>query len=542
MVTQPMAVYAGVSALGALLVSAGLTAVLCKVAPRWGLLDYPDPRRKLHARPTPVGGGVAIFLSLCVVLAANFALPNPWGFRVAQDWQDVVVLLVAAGWLVAVGLWDDRFTLRGRYKLLAQVVAACIVVGGGYSFTRLNIFGLSADLGQFGPLVAVLWFLGTINSINLLDGMDGQAGSLAVIFSVSIAIMACLTGHFAVAFVAILLAAATLGFLLFNLPPARIFLGDAGSMFIGLMLGVLAVRASLKGPSTLLVGAVLLLWFLPMLDTVAAVVRRKLTGRSIYSTDRLHIHHRFSERLGGNVRALCVITALAFLTSCFAVASLVMGNDLFALGAAMGVLIGLVTTGLFGRAECRLALAAVKKVLRRDVAYLFSRERKSVCEGLHLSGCGSWDNLWRQLLDPAEQYNVVYARIDLNDDRSRESYIGEWRTAKPIRHEEHPVSSHSVPLWVENRPVGRIEAVLLRRAETFQRDVEFVLSLADPFESRLRELGRRRETEVADTAAYRADSTTVTRVDFPGSPAFGGGNGNGRKEPAVKDGELLPKG
>lgn len=539
MMTQPMAVYAGVSALAAFVISACLTAILCKVAPRWGLLDYPDPRRKLHARPTPVGGGVAIFLSLCLVLAANFALPNPWGFRVAQDWWDVITLLAAAGWLMLVGLWDDRFGLRGRYKLVAQLLAACVVVGGGYSFTRLNFFGLSVDLGEFGPIVAVLWFLGTINSINLLDGMDGQAASLGVIFSVSIAIMACLTGHFAVAFIAILLAAATLGFLLFNLPPAKIFLGDAGSMFIGLMLGVLAVRASLKGPSTLLVGSVLLLWFLPMLDTVAAIVRRRLTGRSIYSTDRLHIHHRFSERLGSNVRALWVIIALAFLTSCFAVGSLLVGSDLFALGAAMGVLVGLVTTGLFGRAECRLALAAVRRVLGRGLASLFSPERKTVCEGLQLSGRGSWDDLWKQLLDPADQYNVVYARIDLNDDRSRESYIGEWRTARPICHEEQPVSSHCVPLWVDNRPVGRIEAILLRCAETFQRDVEFVLSLADPFESRLRELGRRRE--IADTVIEHLDSTTVMRVGPDVPSALRHGNGNGRKELASKSDEILPR-
>ncbi|MBC7352218.1 MAG: undecaprenyl/decaprenyl-phosphate alpha-N-acetylglucosaminyl 1-phosphate transferase [Thermogutta sp.] len=534
MITQPMVIYAGVSAAAALFVSAVLTAFLCWLAPKINLLDHPDARRKLHARPTPLGGGVAIFLALCFVLAANFLLPNPWGFHIQRDWNDLLVLLLASGWLVGVGLYDDRFNLRGRYKLLAQVLAAVLVVGGGYSFDRADIFGVSVTLGDFGPLIAVIWFLGTINSINLLDGMDGQAGTLGVIFSVTIALMACLTGHFAVAFIAIVLAAAILGFLIFNLPPAKIFLGDAGSMFIGLILGVLAVRASIKGPSTLMVATVLLLWSLPMLDTAAAIVRRKLSRRSIYSTDRFHLHHQFIEKLGNNTRALLLVTVLAFSMACAAVATLVVGNDLLAVGCGTTMLVGLVATGLFGRAECRLIWAALRKVGRR-LKRAFSRQNDCVCEGLQLSGRGTWQHLWEQLTQPASQYNLVYARIDLNDSHLRENYVGEWqRSGLPADLHQQPLSHHVIPLWVHNREVGKIEAVILRQGETFQRDVEFVLSLADPFEARLYELAGTHGVGFST----QSQSTTipthiVKRVDGAAHEWTGGGNGNGHTRKQV---------
>ncbi|WP_347245876.1 MraY family glycosyltransferase [Thermogutta sp.] len=530
MVTQPMVIYAGASAAAALAMSAVLTGVLCWLAPRINLLDYPDARRKLHSRPIPLGGGLAIFLALCFVLAGNFLLPNPWGFHIQRDWNDLLVLLLASGWLVGVGLYDDRFNLRGRYKLLAQLLAAVLVVGGGYSFDRIDFLGFSIHLGDFGPLIAVIWFLGTINSINLLDGMDGQAGTLGVIFSVSIASMACLTGHFAVAFIAIVLAAAILGFLIFNLPPAKIFLGDAGSMFIGLVLGVLAVRASIKGPSTLMVAAVLLLWSLPMLDTVAAIIRRKLSRRSLYTTDRFHLHHQFMEKLGNNVRALFVVTVLAFAMACAAVATLVVGNDLLAVGCGLTMVVGLVATGLFGRAECRLLWAALRKGGRR-VKTVFSRADGCICEGLQLSGRGTWQHLWEQLIRPASQYNLVYARIDLNDSHLRENYVGEWqRNSLPVDLHQRPLSYHSIPLWVQGREVGKIEAVLVRHEETFQRDVEFVLSLGDPFEARLQQLAT-------------SGNATTGPVEHPTHPVLparplldtavatsGNGSNNGKKE------------
>jgi UDP-GlcNAc:undecaprenyl-phosphate GlcNAc-1-phosphate transferase len=541
MITQPMVIYAGVSAAAALVLSTVLTALLYWLAPKINLLDHPDARRKLHSRPTPLGGGVAIFLSLCLVLAGNFLLPNPWGFHIQRDWNDLLVLLVASGWLVGVGLYDDRFNLRGRYKLLAQILAAVLVVGGGYSFGRADIFGISIDLGDFGPLIAVIWFLGTINSINLLDGMDGQAGTLGVIFSVTIALMACLTGHFAVAFIAIVLAAAILGFLIFNLPPAKIFLGDAGSMFIGLILGVLAVRASIKGPSTLMVATVLLLWLLPMLDTAAAIIRRKLSRRSIYATDRFHLHHQFIEKLGNNTRALLLITVLAFSMGCASVATLVVGNDLLALGCGATMVVGLVATGLFGRAECRLLWAAFRKVGRR-LKRAFSRQEDCVCEGLQLSGRGTWQHLWEQLIRPASQYNLVYARIDLNDSHLRENYVGEWqRNGVPVDSHQQPLSHHIIPLWVHDREVGRIEAVILRQGETFQRDVEFVLSLADPFEARLQQLA---STQGVNTPIQKqspvASPHIVNRVDHATHEWNNGGNGNGHARKEVTPDPLQP--
>ncbi|MGQ9563984.1 MAG: MraY family glycosyltransferase [Thermogutta sp.] len=486
--TQQMLVYAALSCLAAIITSALITRLVCYVAPRVGLMDNPDGKRKLHSKPTPLGGGIAIFASVCLVLAGNIWLPNPWGLRFHQDRWDLVVLFVAACWLVLVGLLDDLVGLRGRHKLLAQTIAAVILVAGGYSFSRVSVMGISFEFGWFGPAVAVLWFLATINSINLLDGMDGQAATLGAIFSFSIGIMACITGHHAVAFVAFVLAGATIGFLWFNLPPARIFLGDTGSMFIGLMLGCLAARASLKGPSTFLLAIAISLWTLPFLDSFAAILRRTLAGRTIYAADRGHIHHCLMSKTKSGETALMVIAVCAALTAVASVYGVVSGNDMIALVVTCGVIAFLIVTGLFGRAECRLVLNTIRHFGDSIGRCIFGENGQSICNGTQLQGQHDWDSLWNQLTGPAYEYNVLYLRVDLNDPRIQESYLGEWKLAEASISDETPISRCEFPLWVQNRVVGKIRASIRRSVDTFQRDLEFVVSLVEPFENHLEQL------------------------------------------------------
>jgi len=538
--TQPMAVYAAVSCLAAIVAGAILTWLVCRVAPYLGLMDYPDGKRKLHSEPKPLGGGLAIFLAVCFVMGANLWLPNPWGLRVQRDWWDLMVLLVAASWIVILGLLDDRFRLRGRHKLAGQIIAGGVLVLGGYSFGSFNLFGMSIQLGWLGPIVAMLWFLATINSINLLDGMDGQAATLGAIFSTTLGTMACATGHYAVAFVAFVLAGATLGFLWFNLPPARIFLGDTGSMLIGLMLGVLAARASLKGPSTFLLAAAIALWTLPFLDSLAAIVRRTLTGRSIYAADRGHIHHCLMQKCKNRETALMVIALCATVTALASLGGIVLGSDMIALITACGVVAFLIVTGLFGRAECRLALSTLRRmgdVVRRR---LFGHNGDCQCNGTQFQGEYDWHGLWYRLTAPAADYNILYLRVDLNDPRIQEGYFGEWQGPEVANVEEAPISRHEVPLWVRDRLVGKIRAWILRSGETFQRDLEFVTALVEPFEKLLDQLNDDRtakslsgDKQVGNVSARHIDAKMAAHGPAPlGSPH--GGNGDGKKSTAKR--------
>src|SRR5262249_20696536 len=181
--------------------------------------------------------------------------------------------------------------LRGRYKLLGQVFAVGAVLAYGVRVEAVHLFAWRIELGWFAVPFTLFWLLGAINSLNLLDGMDGLLGTVGTIVSLAIAALAAVPGHWAEAAVAATLAGALLGFLRYNWPPATIFLGDAGSMLIGLVIGVLAIRCSLKGTATVALATPMALLIIPIFDTAAAIVRRKLTGRSIYSTDRAHLHH-----------------------------------------------------------------------------------------------------------------------------------------------------------------------------------------------------------------------------------------------------------
>src|SRR5437868_2212657 len=139
--------------------------------------------------------------------------------------------------------------------------------------------------------VTLFLLLGAIGSLNLIDGMDGLLSTVGVLVSLAVAGMAVMGGHWLAACAAVALAGALLGFLRYNFPPATIFLGDSGSMLIGLVLGVLAIKSALKTPTTVALMAPAVLLTIPIFDTFAAILRRKLTGRSIYSTDRGHLHH-----------------------------------------------------------------------------------------------------------------------------------------------------------------------------------------------------------------------------------------------------------
>lgn len=202
--------------------------------------------------------------------------------------------------------------------------------------------------------------------------MDGLLGTVGVIVAVTIAAMSYTLGHYLVTAAAGVLAGAICGFLFFNLPPARVFLGDCGSMLIGLVLGVLAIRSSLKGATSVMLAVPLALLILPILDTGAAIARRTLTGRNIFTTDRGHLHHCL-QRYGMSPRVtLLLVAGLSLLAGLGAMLSLALQNEVFAIAAAMVVAGILIISRLFGFAEVVL----IKKRIGSLLVGLRSRYRE----------------------------------------------------------------------------------------------------------------------------------------------------------------------
>lgn len=397
----------------------GLVPVARWFALKVGLVDRPDGRRKIHNVAVPVTGGLAVFASLWLAIGAALIFPHSYRDALVEQSSLLLGLFLGGLLLVAVGIADDFGHLRGRHKLLGQIVAIAVVMAFGVNVQSVHLFGLKIDLWFMAWPFTCCLLLGAINSINLIDGMDGLLGSIGLWLSLALAGMAALAWHWWAVLPALALAGALLGFLRFNLPPASIFLGDAGSMVVGLMLGTLAIQCSLKAP-TAAVALMLPLGLLamPFFDTFAAIVRRTLTGRSIYSTDRAHMHHFMLGKGFSNKLVLVIVSMCCVVTCAGVLASQAFHNEWIVLLTTLSIISTLVFTRMFGHAEAML-------IKNRIVSLLQPGKKISQME-VRLQGSGDWQRLWVLLTDEAIRLNLQQMTLDVNAPALHEGYHARW--------------------------------------------------------------------------------------------------------------------
>src|SRR5262249_25828587 len=252
------------------------------LARRLGLVDKPDGHRKLQSDAIPLAGGIAIFTVIVAIIGGLMAASADWRFTVLNHGTLGLGLLLSGGIIILLGVADHALGLRGRQKLAGQIVAAGVLVASGLSIEKVQLLGIEIDLGLFAVPLTMFWLVGAINSLNLLDGIDGLAGTIGLVLSSALAVMAFMNGHNSIALVATIMAGSLVGFLRFNLPPATMYLGDAGSMLIGLAVGVMAIRASLKGPGTVMLAVALGLWTVPPFCPTSPLPPRQLARRSTF--------------------------------------------------------------------------------------------------------------------------------------------------------------------------------------------------------------------------------------------------------------------
>jgi len=277
---------------GCLLLSMMITPVLIWFARRHNLTDNPGVRT-IHSKPIPRMGGVAIFApTLCLVLPV-LLLPNIIGNAFRDILPRLMVLLCAAGFIFLVGLIDDIKGLRARIKFLAELAAAIVVCSAGIRIKSVAVADwLTLDFGWFSWPLTILWITGITNAVNLSDGLDGLAAGISAVACGVIAIFAVYSGQVIMAVVMLALLGSLTGFLAFNFNPAKIFMGDCGSLFLGFTIGASSVLCASK--STALVGLALpvLALGIPIFDTLFSMLRRFLERRSLFAPDRSHFHHR----------------------------------------------------------------------------------------------------------------------------------------------------------------------------------------------------------------------------------------------------------
>ncbi len=285
----------------ALAVSMAAVPPIVSLARSLNLLDRPDCRRRIHTEPVPRIGGVAVWLGAAAGFALWVYVSGRGGSQAARFALDGVSSLPPWSWgaavglaiMFGVGLVDDVKGVSPRTKLIAQVVAALVVVGAGFSIDSITLGGTSSiSLGWLGMPIAVLWIVGVTNAVNLIDGLDGLAGGITLVTMAALFASSILGGTPAVLPVMAALAGGMLGFLRFNRSPARIFLGDVGSLSIGFALSLLSIEGSRQsgGPIAVIVAAFVLAF--PVLDTAIAMLRRWLRVVPLSSADDRHVHHQ----------------------------------------------------------------------------------------------------------------------------------------------------------------------------------------------------------------------------------------------------------
>ena len=265
----------------ALILSLLLVPGVAKLAIRIGAVDKPNAR-KVHTKIMPRMGGLAIYVSFFVVLFLSQSMT-----------QQLLGLFLGGTVLVIVGIIDDMKDIPAKVKLCGQIVAACIVVAFGVRVDFMtNIFhGDTFFLSVFSIPVTIIWIVSIINAVNLIDGLDGLAAGISIIAAITMAIVGYASGQAAMASMAMILIGATLGFLRYNFHPAKIFMGDTGSMFLGYNLAVFAVLGVAKSFTLLSLVTPILVLAIPILDTLFAIIRRKMNHKPIFKPDKHHLHH-----------------------------------------------------------------------------------------------------------------------------------------------------------------------------------------------------------------------------------------------------------
>lgn len=278
----------------ALALSLATTPLVRAMARRIGAYDRPGPRR-IHAQPVPTLGGLAIAAAVLGAAWAGYLLPGPIG---RMDIRPLLGLTAASLPILALGVLDDLRRVTPLAKLAVQAMAATILVLFGYGIPMLSTpFGGGIHLGPLGMPLTVAWVVLVTNAINLIDGLDGLAAGAVFIASMSLWWVGRSHLDLYVMFIAAVMAGATLGFLRYNFPPARIFMGDTGSQFLGLALAAISLIENRKGTVTLTLLFPLVAMGVPIFDSALAFVRRLASRQPVFRADSEHIHHRLL-RLG----------------------------------------------------------------------------------------------------------------------------------------------------------------------------------------------------------------------------------------------------
>ncbi|MGD9678975.1 MAG: MraY family glycosyltransferase [Vulcanibacillus sp.] len=269
-----------------------LVPILSRVAFKLNFVDLPNIR-KTHKGPVPLLGGLAIYLGYMITM-----------FLCVDDSRLKTAIIISSTLIVSIGLIDDYYKSKKKDfsslpKIIIQIIVAVILYSFGIKITGISsIFdgGMIFFSAEISLVVTLIWVVSLMNMINFLDGADGLAGGIAIISSMTLFLISYVKGLDVISLLSIILMGTTIGFLLYNFYPARIYMGDTGSVFLGLMLAIISIEGALKSATLLSIMMVIFVFGVPIFDTIIVFFNRWKNHKPLYTADRTHVHHRLLKK------------------------------------------------------------------------------------------------------------------------------------------------------------------------------------------------------------------------------------------------------
>ncbi len=294
--------YMFIASVFAFFMSVTLTPVVRTFAYKFKVTDVPKDNRRMHKSEMPLMGGLAIFLAFVAGILIFCEIDSK-----------VIGMLLGALLIVITGIIDDKYDMNAFLKLFFQIASGLIAVLSGIVIEQVNLFGHIISFGKLSGVVSLIWIVLLTNAINLIDGLDGLSCGVSAISSVTLllSLVNSIETPVNVILMIACLAGSCLGFLPFNFNPAKIFMGDTGALFLGYAMSVLSIMGCFKLNAVVSFWVPFLVFALPLVDTVFAFARRILTGRSPFSADRGHMHHRLIDRGFDQRHAVLILYAVS---------------------------------------------------------------------------------------------------------------------------------------------------------------------------------------------------------------------------------------
>jgi len=414
---------------GSVLLALICTPLVIFFARAFKVYDSPNVR-KIHASSIPRIGGVAIVLSMLGLMIPVLLLNNAIGEVFRQIQFQVIVLLAGALLMFFVGLLDDLYHLRVWIKLLAQLGAAIFVCSFGIRIATITVADwCTLDFGWLSWPITIFWIVGITNAVNLTDGLDGLAAGICAITCGVIAVIAIYTNQIIMAVLMLALLGSLTGFLFFNFNPAKIFMGDSGSLFLGFTLAVSSVISATKSATLVGIALPILALGVPIFDTLFSMLRRFLERRSMFSPDRGHLHHLLLDMGLHQRQAVLLIYLVTFVIAGLGMLMMATHNAETILIFAGILFLLILLFRWVGVLKVREIIVGLQR--HRSLAVEANKLRRSFDTAqLHIRCVESFDQWWRAVQSSAEKMGFTAITLPLrNRDGTEQTLI--WHSSTP---------------------------------------------------------------------------------------------------------------